>query len=103
MYKTLGILFLAVIFTLSSAIVIYADDMTPQQLVQEAKAQVKKISVHDLKKMIDAKEDVIILDISDKEEFEKEHIKGAINISRGTLEFLVLDKIPDKKSRIVVY
>ncbi|HDL20951.1 MAG TPA: rhodanese-like domain-containing protein [Nitrospirae bacterium] len=46
---------------------------------------------------------IIILDVRDKEEFEKEHIKGAINISRGLLEFLVENKIPDKKARIVVY
>ncbi|HDH51488.1 MAG TPA: hypothetical protein ENH31_06070 [Nitrospirae bacterium] len=28
---------------------------------------------------------------------------GAINIPRGVLEFLVEDKIPDKKSKIIVY
>lgn len=103
MYKKPIILSLTLIFVLSFAVVGFADDMTPQQLVQEARSQVKKISVHDLKKMMDAKEDIIILDVRDKEEFEKEHIKGAINISRGLLEFLVENKIPDKKARIVVY
>ncbi len=93
----------AVIFVMFFAIAAYAADMTPEQLIQDAKSQVKSVSVHDLKKMIDKGEDIIILDVRDKEEFEKGHIRGAINISRGTLEFLVQNKIPDKNSRIIVY
>jgi rhodanese-related sulfurtransferase len=53
--------------------------------------------------MIDAKEKVIILDVRDKKEYEKEHIQGAIHISQGLLEFLVSEQIPDKKAKIVVY
>jgi len=53
--------------------------------------------------MIDTGKKLLILDVRDEDEFEKEHIPGAINISRGQLEFLVEDKIPDKDARIVVY
>lgn len=80
-----------------------ADDVAPQQLVDEARKQVKAVSIHDVKKMIDAREKIILLDVRDKEEFEKEHIPGAMNISRGQLEFLVEGKIPDKDARIIVY
>jgi 3-mercaptopyruvate sulfurtransferase SseA len=80
-----------------------ADDKTAQQFIDEATAQVQSVSIHDVKKMMDAEEDIIILDIRDKEEFVKGHIPGAIHISRGLLEFMVTDKIPDKDARIVVY
>ncbi len=103
MFKKRCIPLPAVILVLLFAIAAYAADMTPEQLIQDAKSQVKGVSIHDLKKMIDKGEDIIILDVRDKEEFEKGHIRGAINISRGTLEFLVQNKIPDKKSRIIVY
>lgn len=63
----------------------------------------KEVSIDDVKKMIDAKEEVIILDVTDKHEFEAGHIPGAMNISRGTLEFKVAQVIPDKNARIVVY
>lgn len=81
----------------------FAADKTPEQLVQEARAAVREVSVRDVKKMMDSGEEVIILDVRDKEEYEKEHIAGAINISRGLLEFLVRDRIPDKEKKIVVY
>lgn len=76
---------------------------TPEQLVREARSQIKEVAISDVKKMIDSGEQVIILDVRDKEEFEKEHIAGAINISRGLLEFIVQDRIPDRDAKIVVY
>ena len=103
MYMKLCILFSVFIFAFLSASIIQAGDKTPQDFVKEAKADVKAVSIHDVKKMIDTGKKIIILDVRDKEEYEKEHIPDAINISRGQLEFLVEDKIPDKDTRIVVY
>ena len=53
--------------------------------------------------MIDNKKDIILLDVRDSEEFETGHIPGAINISRGSLDFKVHLIIPDKTKRIIVY
>jgi phage shock protein E len=80
-----------------------AADKTVQQLVTEAKAAIKEVSVEEVKKALDAKESVTLLDVTDKQEFEAGHIPGAINISRGTLEFKVAMTVPDKNSRIIVY
>ena len=76
---------------------------TSNQLVKEAKASIKEVSVDDVKKMIDNKEKIIILDVRDKEEFETGYIPGAINLSRGLLEFKINTIIPDKNSVIIVY
>ncbi|MBF0560225.1 MAG: hypothetical protein HQL08_15755 [Nitrospirae bacterium] len=80
-----------------------AADKTSEQLVKEAKAAIKEVTVQEAKKIIDAKEGIVILDVTDSHEFEQGHIPGAINISRGTLEFKVALLIPDKRSRIIVY
>ncbi len=93
----------AVAFAICFIYPVEAADKTPEQLVKEAKAAIKEVSVGDVRKMIDAKENVIFLDVTDRHEFEKEHMPGAINISRGTLEFKVEMLIPDKNSKIVVY
>ena len=53
--------------------------------------------------MIDGKENIIILDVRDKNELEDGRIPGAINISRGMLEFKVGMTIPDRNAKIVVY
>ena len=45
----------------------------------------------------------ILLDIRDKEEYEKINIKGSINISRGKLEMNIEDIIPDLNSTIICY
>ena len=76
---------------------------TSDQLVKEAKATIREVSVDDVKKMIDNKEKIIILDVRDKEEFETGYIPGAINLSRGMLEFKISALIPDKNARIIVY
>jgi 3-mercaptopyruvate sulfurtransferase SseA len=50
---------------------IQAGDKTPQDFIKEAKADVQAVSIHDVKQLIDTGKKVIILDVRDKEEFEK--------------------------------
>lgn len=76
---------------------------TSDQLVKEAKASIKEVSVDEVKKLIDNKEKIILLDVRDKEEFETGYIPGAINLSRGLLEFKISTMIPDKNAVIIVY
>ncbi len=66
MFKKLGVLVVIMIFTLSSAFVVQAANTTPAQLVKEARAAIKEVSVQDVKKMIDSKKKVIFLDIRNR-------------------------------------
>jgi rhodanese-related sulfurtransferase len=75
-------------------------DKTPEQLVKEAREAIKEVSIDDVKKMMDNKEKVIILDIRDKEEYLSGHIPGAINMSRGLLDFHIHEIISDKEDRL---
>ena len=86
MNKKLLIVVVAALFSICTVYHVEAADKTPEQLVKESKALIKEVSIDDVKKMIDTKEKVIILDVNDKHEFEAGHLPGAINISRGTLE-----------------
>ena len=103
MYWKLVFVFMLIMLALLTPFSSKAADKTPEQIVQEARAQVKEVTLQEVKKMMDSGEKIVILDVRDKEEYEKEHIAGAINISRGLLEFLVQNKIPDKEAKIVVY
>jgi rhodanese-related sulfurtransferase len=80
-----------------------AADKTPDEMVREAKLSIREISVGEVKKMIDAGEAIVILDVRDRDEFETGHIPGAINISRGMLEFKANPVIPEKSACIMVY
>jgi len=103
MYRKTAFMFMFIMYALLTPFSSKAADKTPEQIVQEARAQVKEVGIQEAKKMMDSGEKIVILDVRDKEEYEKEHIAGAINISRGMLEFLVQGKIPDKQTRIIVY
>jgi rhodanese-related sulfurtransferase len=96
-------LIIAALFALTTVVTSGAADKTSDQLVKEAKAAIKELSPAEVKKMIDAQEKIILLDVRDKEEFETGYIPDAINISRGMLEFKIDLVIPDKNARIVVY
>ncbi len=92
----------ALIFTIG--VIVHAKDFkTPKQLVAEAKSNIKEVSVQDLKRMIDNKEKIIILDVRERDEYEKQRIPGAIHMSRGLLDLHVDEIISDKNAKIVVY
>jgi sulfur-carrier protein adenylyltransferase/sulfurtransferase len=103
MDKRVAVVLIALCFTIWPGRYVEANDTTPEQMVQEAKAHIKEVSIADVKKMIDAKDNVIVLDVRDKQEFDGGRIPGAINISRGMLEFKVAMVIPDKNAKVIVY
>lgn len=74
-----------------------------KDIVAKAKATVKAVPAAEVKAAIDKKEKAIFLDVRDPGEFSAGHLPGAINVSRGTLEFNIWGKIPDQNARIYVY
>jgi rhodanese-related sulfurtransferase len=73
------------------------------KLVQEARSNTKQIPIEELKKILDEDEDIILLDVRTPREYEAVHIPGAVNVSRGLLEFSIWSVVPDKEEKIYVY
>ena len=72
-------------------------------MVEECRERLDIIDSHALNKMIEDKEEMVILDVNDKEDVEQRGmVDGAINISLGTLYYKADDSVPDdfKDSRI---
>jgi rhodanese-related sulfurtransferase len=74
-----------------------------KDMVAKAKSAIKTVPQADVKAAIDKKEKAVFLDVRDAGEFAAGHLPGAMNISRGTLEFNVFNKIPDQNAKIYVY
>jgi rhodanese-related sulfurtransferase len=72
-------------------------------MVDGAKAAIKKVPAEDAKKAIDSKEKAVFLDVRDPAEYAAGHFPSAMNISRGTLEFVVFNQIQDQNAKIYVY
>ena len=89
----------ALSFNASPAI---AKDMTAKDFMQDARKNIDTITVSDGKAIFD-KGGAIFLDIRTEKEYKAGHMPGAINISRGMLEWFISKKITDKNALIVVY
>lgn len=75
---------------------------TANELVAEARQRITEVSPQDVQRMQQANEDVVILDVRDRNEWNLGHIPGALHISRGTLESNVEKAVPREK-RVVAY
>ena len=72
-------------------------------MVEESRENLDIIDSHTLNSMIDKKEDMVIIDVNDKEDVEQRGmVDGAINVSLGTLYYKADDKVPEdfKDNRI---
>jgi rhodanese-related sulfurtransferase len=110
MRKRTWVATVSILFALSMVGMALAQDKAPagpppvvKEMVAKAKGSIQKVSAADVKAAIDTKEKAIILDVRDPGEFAAGHLPGAVNISRGTLEFNVFNKIPDQNAKIYVY
>lgn len=59
---------------------------TAQQLVAEAKALIKEVSIADLQQALTQDSETILVDVREPAEFSQQHIVGAVNYPRGVLE-----------------
>lgn len=62
-----------------------------------------KITSEEAKSIIDTEEDVIILDVRTKEEFDDGHIENALLLPNTEIKDKVEELIPDKDAKILVY
>ncbi|WP_166838750.1 rhodanese-like domain-containing protein [Rheinheimera pleomorphica] len=59
---------------------------TSQQLIAEAKAAIKEVSINDLHNALSADAETVLIDVREPAEFAQHHIVGAVNYPRGVLE-----------------
>lgn len=74
-----------------------------QQLVNEAKKEIQEIEPEGLKKMQQAQEDFILVDVREREETAKGTIPGAVAMPRGILEVNMDQITTDKDKKLVLY
>ena len=98
---------LSLVFVFSMLSLTLAQEQKPagpppvvKEMVAKAKAAIKTVPAADVKAAIDMKEKAVFLDVRDPNEYAAGHLPGAMNISRGTLEFNVLSKIADQNAKI---
>jgi glyoxylase-like metal-dependent hydrolase (beta-lactamase superfamily II)/rhodanese-related sulfurtransferase len=77
---------------------------TVAQMLSEAAATVPFMSLVELKACLDSgKDDLIVLDVRERDAFDAGHVPGARLLPRGQLELRVNDELSDPTRRILVY
>lgn len=76
--------------------------MNKNQLLDQARGEVKEITSDDLRRLLDEKAPIRLLDVREQAEFDEGCVPGATFIPRGFLEFRVEDRIA-RHEEVVVY
>jgi rhodanese-related sulfurtransferase len=73
-----------------------------EKLVAEAKKNISEISPQDAATRSKSGEAVIV-DVRETDEWDEEHIPGAVHMSRGTIELDVEEKVPDTNTMVICH
>src|SRR5450631_3019361 len=71
------------------------------KLVDDAKLRVKEVTIDEYKAM--PREGHILVDVREDNEWSAGHAKGAVHLSKGTIERDVETQVPDKSQTLVLY
>jgi len=73
------------------------------KLVNDAKTRVRETDVDGYKAMLARGEKHVLVDVREDHEFNAGHVKGAVHMSKGTIERDVETKYPDQATTLVLY
>ena len=73
------------------------------KLVDHAKSRVKQIDIEEYKKMQASGGQHLLVDTREESEWAAGHVRGAIHLSKGSIERDIETKVPDKAARLVLY
>lgn len=73
------------------------------QLVNESKKHVRETNADEVKAKLDRGKKLILIDVREESEFAKDHLPGAIHLSRGVIERDIEKNAPDINTPLVLY
>jgi rhodanese-related sulfurtransferase len=72
-------------------------------IVNDAKKRVKETNVADVKRRMDAKEKMILVDVREESEWANGHLPGALHLGKGVIERDIEARVPDTSAKLVLY
>ncbi|HWE53151.1 MAG TPA: rhodanese-like domain-containing protein [Bryobacteraceae bacterium] len=73
------------------------------QLVNDAKSRVRETDVAGYKAMVARGDDHVLVDVREDREWNAGHMKGAVHMSKGTIERDIESKYPEKDTTLILY
>lgn len=73
------------------------------QLIERVKSEISEVDVEYVQQRIESGDEVVIVDVRERDEFVDGHIEGTEFIPRGFLDLRIESLIPDKTRPVVLY
>ncbi len=73
------------------------------KIVDDAKQRVRETTVDQIKSRLDRGDNFVLVDVREESEWQKDHLPGAIHMSKGVIERDVEQKVPDLNAEMVLY
>jgi molybdopterin/thiamine biosynthesis adenylyltransferase/rhodanese-related sulfurtransferase len=76
---------------------------TYSDLIADVRKSIATVSLEEIKRRLEAKVPMVLVDVREKDEVRAGVIPGAISVPRGFLEMQIEQKVGDKSAPVVVY
>jgi sulfur-carrier protein adenylyltransferase/sulfurtransferase len=76
---------------------------TYSDLIADVRKTIAVVSLEEIKRRLDTKTPMVLVDVREKEEYRAGFIPGAISVPRGFLEMQIEQKVTDKNAPVVLY
>src|SRR4051795_5589567 len=76
---------------------------TFDEIFSEAKRSVNEVDTQTAERELAERDDVALIDVREKNEWEEGHIPGAVHVPRGYLELRIEGRVPDKDRPVLLY
>jgi rhodanese-related sulfurtransferase len=73
------------------------------KLVKDAKSRVRQADFREIKRRLDAREKLVLVDVREDSEWAQGHLPGATHLGKGVIERDVERFFPDKDDPLVLY
>ena len=73
------------------------------RLVDDAKSRIKEADFREIKRRLDAREKLTLIDVREDNEWARGHLPGAVHLGKGIIERDIEQAFPDKQAQLVLY
>ena len=73
------------------------------RIVEESRKRVRETTVDEVKARLDRHDQFVLVDVREENEFAKDHLPGAVHLSKGIIERDIEEKYPDFNAPLVLY
>jgi rhodanese-related sulfurtransferase len=73
------------------------------KLVDDAKSRIKEANFREIKRRLDGREKLTLIDVREDNEWARGHLPGAVHLGKGIIERDIEETFPDKEAPLVLY